>query len=131
MLSKKASLITLNSCLTCINTIHSVFGKSDQLNIKWPNDIYLNNSKKLAGIKAYSEISGNTFFCNVGIGMNFDNNIAEIDPKFASMKDLVNFSHYNISKKEFTEELVGNLHENIFNKFGVENVDKIVEDCNN
>ena len=43
------------------------------LNIKWPNDVYLDKSKKFVGIVCQSTYSNNAFDITSGIGINVSN----------------------------------------------------------
>lgn len=127
---QKVSLLTLTSCLICINTIHDIFGTDTNLHIKWPNDIYYNKTKKLGGVKAYTEIDSDTIFCAIGIGINYENDICDETTNFARIKDFPNFKFCNISKKEFTDKFVSNLHENLSKPSQIFDLKKTVQDCN-
>ena len=44
------------------------------INIKWPNDVYIDKSKKFVGIVCQSTYSSNAFDITSGIGINVSNN---------------------------------------------------------
>ncbi|NLF43499.1 MAG: biotin--[acetyl-CoA-carboxylase] ligase [Bacteroidales bacterium] len=57
----------------------SSIAQNPHINIKWPNDIYVDN-KKLGGILIENRILGNTFeSCIVGIGININQKIFTSD----------------------------------------------------
>lgn len=43
------------------------------LRIKWPNDIYANGTIKLGGLIATSVLENGMAVCNIGVGLNLDN----------------------------------------------------------
>ena len=43
------------------------------LNLKWPNDIYANKSKKIGGVLCQSSLFRRTFEVAIGVGLNVDN----------------------------------------------------------
>ena len=65
---------------------------------KWPNDILVDECK-LAGILSEMEVEDDmTSFVNIGIGLNFGNNVSQIDKPAASLSQ-----HFSspVNRKEF------------------------------
>ncbi len=67
--ASKQFLITQVVSLAIFNTLQGIVN-SNELSIKWPNDIYFGN-KKIAGILVQNIITGNKISCSIiGIGLN-------------------------------------------------------------
>ena len=71
----------------------SLYFLKENINIKWPNDILVNN-KKICGILIENTISGNTLTDSVvGIGININQvDFNHLNEKVASMKSLLHKS---------------------------------------
>ncbi|NUM31683.1 MAG: biotin--[acetyl-CoA-carboxylase] ligase [Bacteroidetes bacterium] len=103
------------SMLTTINMLVSlalsktikIYLQNENIKIKWPNDIYVNN-KKISGILIESNIIGDTLkniIIGIGINVNQDN--------FPDLLPLA-CSFYTISNKKFdTNEITGVLIDNL------------------
>mmetsp|Transcript_10658 Transcript_10658/g.19709 ORF Transcript_10658/g.19709 Transcript_10658/m.19709 type:complete len:388 (+) Transcript_10658:1119-2282(+) len=62
------------ACLAVVEGVRSLPGFEElDINIKWPNDIYVNKTTKIGGILSQSTIKGNKFRVYFGIGLNVDN----------------------------------------------------------
>lgn len=107
-------LLTLNSGFVIANYINTCY-QTNCVKIKWPNDIFLqgcdkkNPGGKLGGIKTQIEFDGETFFCVMGIGINWTNKIvANDDYQVSSIRDLPGFDkslHTYQQKQLFVESL--------------------------
>ncbi len=74
--NKNSKLISLKSAISIAKTINDLTSL-DAL-IKWPNDILINN-KKVAGILTESKIKNNKRIINIGIGINVNNELNELE----------------------------------------------------
>jgi len=77
-------LITLATGVACRDVIYSMCKLEPQ--IKWPNDIYLNN-KKVAGILCENVILHNSEVPTVviGVGLNVNSKVADFPPEIQSI----------------------------------------------
>ncbi len=93
--------------LALIDTIKQV--AQLDVTIKWPNDIYINDSK-VAGILIENSILGSTLdYCIVGIGLNVNQEAFVSDaPNPVSLKQLTG-KHYQL--EEVLELLLDNINE--------------------
>ena len=74
-----------------LSIIYTLLNKKVKADIKWPNDIYVNN-QKLCGILIESIINDDKKKCDiVGIGINFEIN---------NLKDSISLNNFNIYDKE-------------------------------
>jgi BirA family biotin operon repressor/biotin-[acetyl-CoA-carboxylase] ligase len=73
---EKAALITLLAAVSCAEAIRKVTGLRAQ--IKWPNDILVNN-KKVCGILTEMQLAGDKVrFIVLGIGINVNSKVSEL-----------------------------------------------------
>jgi len=57
--------------------------------VKWPNDVFV-DGKKIAGILSEMEAdSDRVAFINVGIGVNVNNDVREVDPPAVSLREIL------------------------------------------
>jgi len=89
LLSKAVSLGIYSYCYT----------KTDDIKIKWPNDIYYQN-KKLAGILIENSIKGSNIERSIiGVGLNLNQEVFLSDaPNPISLKQIANFT-FNIEQE--------------------------------
>tara|TARA_B100001123_G_C14758201_1_gene807715 strand:- start:117 stop:653 length:537 start_codon:yes stop_codon:yes gene_type:complete len=94
--------LSILSCLAIKKTIKNF--NIDDVFFKWPNDIYINNSK-VGGILIETDTDGKNTFCLVGIGINLVSS-----PNIKNYKTTF-LQKYNksIKKKEFVKLLVENI----------------------
>jgi BirA family transcriptional regulator, biotin operon repressor / biotin---[acetyl-CoA-carboxylase] ligase len=80
---KKQFLLSMTVSNAILETLK--YFTSNQLKIKWPNDIYTNN-KKIGGVLIESTLSGNTLnYSIIGIGLNVNQTLFE-NPRATSLK---------------------------------------------
>ena len=84
---------------------------TDEITVKWPNDIYY-NERKIAGILIENELSGNRYNLSVvGIGLNINQESFLSDaPNPVSLKHITG-KNYN------TEAILKELVKNVFNRY--------------
>lgn len=84
---------------------------TEDICIKWPNDIYYKN-KKIAGILIENTLYGDKIdTCIVGIGLNVNQEIFTSNaPNPISLKQIMNQSYK-------LDDVLINLHQNIFNRY--------------
>jgi BirA family biotin operon repressor/biotin-[acetyl-CoA-carboxylase] ligase len=84
---------------------------TDDICIKWPNDIYYKD-KKMAGILIENTLYGDKIdTCIVGIGLNVNQEIFTSNaPNPISLKQITNQSYK-------LDDILINLHQNIFNRY--------------
>ena len=94
--------LSILSCLAIKKTIKNF--NIDDVFFKWPNDIYINNSK-VGGILIEIDTDGKNTFCLIGIGINLVSS-----PNIKNYKTSF-LQKYNksIKKKEFVKLLVENI----------------------
>jgi BirA family biotin operon repressor/biotin-[acetyl-CoA-carboxylase] ligase len=108
---------------------------TENISIKWPNDIYYQN-KKIAGILIENEITGTTLFRSIiGIGININQetfrsdapnpiSLKQITGKNTCLDDLLEQlsaaigKHYERLQKGETESIVRDYHEALYRKEG-------------
>ena len=72
VMGKRLPLVQHLAALAVVHGVNSQFGE-DVLRLKWPNDIYVGREAKIGGVLALSSLCGNEAVCNVGVGLNLDN----------------------------------------------------------
>ena len=81
--NKNNNLSPLIASLAICKSINKLSSMNSE--IKWPNDIVINN-KKIAGILIESKMIGENIILNIGIGINVNLNIGDI--KKSSLRDI-------------------------------------------
>jgi BirA family biotin operon repressor/biotin-[acetyl-CoA-carboxylase] ligase len=109
---KKSFFLNIWSSLGVLEAIENVlFDQKITLNVKWPNDIYL-DSKKTAGILIENQIKGNTFGTSIiGIGLNINQSQFE-NQKATSLSYFCNGKEFD--KYLILEEVLESLERNYF-----------------
>ncbi|KAG5672279.1 hypothetical protein PVAND_002417 [Polypedilum vanderplanki] len=79
-----------------------VYRQALDLNVKWPNDIYVNGEIKIGGLIVNSIIEADSAICNIGLGVNLSNSIPT-----TCINDLI---------KEYNKKHSGNLKELSYEK---------------
>ncbi|XP_034936138.1 biotin--protein ligase [Chelonus insularis] len=70
------SIIQHIAATSIVLAIRGIPGYEDiDLNIKWPNDIYVGNEIKIGGLIVTSLMESQKAICNIGIGINLSNSI--------------------------------------------------------
>ncbi len=98
ILPEEQFLLNIVTSLSVIDFIAQLFGTKENLNIKWPNDIYYND-KKLGGILIENSIIGSKIentIIGIGINLNQTNFPANL-PNPISMKQIAN-QEFNLEK---------------------------------
>jgi len=72
------------------------------LNLKWPNDIYANKSKKIGGVLCQSSLFRRTFEVAIGVGLNIDNS----EPS-TCLNDLFSSSSSSMKRRLTRGEVLG------------------------
>jgi BirA family biotin operon repressor/biotin-[acetyl-CoA-carboxylase] ligase len=71
--------------------------------VKWPNDVLV-EGKKISGILSEMETQGDRIeFINVGIGVNVNNDPANVEPKATSVQSILN---RNVSRKDLLSDFL-------------------------
>jgi BirA family biotin operon repressor/biotin-[acetyl-CoA-carboxylase] ligase len=128
-------IISMMVCLSITKSISRLI-PTDQLTIKWPNDIYFNN-KKLGGVLIENSISGQNISKSiVGIGLNVNQTIfSKSIPNPISLKQInkieidrdilleqilfeISFYYSELKKKQF--DSIRTAYLNQLYRFGVE-----------
>lgn len=112
LLAEKQFCISMAASLSVKNFIDDCINKKYQTQIKWPNDIIVNN-KKIAGILIENESSGQLLINSIiGIGININQENFENLPLACSLKQ-ISKKDYNIDT--LIEDLKIHLHKNLQN----------------
>ena len=84
------NIIPMLSCVIAVSIHESVslfLKNKDSLKIKWPNDILFNNSK-LSGVLIENQLSGDSKFSIIGIGMNIMSSPNNLNRQTICLNDL-------------------------------------------
>ncbi|KAL5270513.1 hypothetical protein ACHWQZ_G001283 [Mnemiopsis leidyi] len=73
MLTKKLPFVQYITALATIKAIQGTNSKVPPLRIKWPNDIYTGDGKKIGGVLVNCSSNGKTTQLCIGIGINVNN----------------------------------------------------------
>jgi len=93
-ISFNIKLLPLLSCCSSIAVFDSLsvyIANTNELKIKWPNDILFNNSK-LSGILIENIISNNASYSIIGIGINIAHSPTNINHESICLNDICNKS---------------------------------------
>ena len=105
--SDKTALITLLAAVGCCETIRRVCGLRAQ--IKWPNDILVNN-KKVCGILTEIETQGSKIkFIILGIGINVNTPISKLPAGASSLREEAGKARAQFCRLELARELLRRL----------------------
>ncbi len=103
----KAALITLLAAVGCAEAIRKICGLQAQ--IRWPNDILVNN-KKTCGILTEMQTKDNKVqFIILGIGINIDTHISKLPPGAGSLRKEVKRAGVQFSRLELARQLLRQL----------------------
>ena len=92
-------LLNLMTSIAVVETLDNYLGVGDKLEVKWPNDVYLNDMK-LAGILIESSVIGRSMeWMVVGVGINIGQRSFK-HPKATSLK----LAGIDVDKWELLEE---------------------------
>ncbi|MBL7085141.1 MAG: biotin--[acetyl-CoA-carboxylase] ligase [Candidatus Omnitrophica bacterium] len=80
-----ASLITLLAAVSCAETIRKICGLTSQ--IRWPNDILVNNKKVCGILTEMNAQDHNVKFIILGIGINVNTQISKLSRGASSLKE--------------------------------------------
>ncbi len=99
------------------NSIHEAFNNIIKTEIKWPNDIIINN-KKIGGILIENSLNKTITTSIIGIGLNINQTSFRNLPKASSLKKETGI---NFNKKNIQLTIIKNIQKNYFlfseNKF--------------
>ncbi|PIW70016.1 MAG: biotin--[acetyl-CoA-carboxylase] ligase [Ignavibacteriales bacterium CG12_big_fil_rev_8_21_14_0_65_30_8] len=112
LLSKNLNILNLGVSLVIANSIENLY--SVQTNVKWPNDVLINN-KKVAGILLETNSQGNSIeklIIGIGVNVNQTSFMGEFNLEPTSIKLI---TKNNIEREKLLAEILNNL-EYIFQK---------------
>ncbi|KAL6267955.1 hypothetical protein P5V15_001023 [Pogonomyrmex californicus] len=74
-LGSHISLLQHIAAVALVSAVRSIEGYENlDLKVKWPNDIYINNTIKIGGLIIPTQIEESLCICNIGAGVNLSNN---------------------------------------------------------
>lgn len=112
LLSKNLNILNLGVSLVIANSIENLY--SVQTNVKWPNDVLINN-KKVAGILLETNSQGSSIeklIIGIGVNVNQTSFMGEFNLEPTSIKLM---TKNNIEREKLLAEILNNL-EYIFQK---------------
>jgi BirA family transcriptional regulator, biotin operon repressor / biotin---[acetyl-CoA-carboxylase] ligase len=98
---KNVQAVTVYTGIAVLRVLKNYIN-SDELKIKWPNDIYFAD-KKICGILCEMVLNENKYCVIIGIGINVNSLYSGTDKKFISIKDIIS---KDIDVEKLHEEII-------------------------